>query len=171
MKRSKRLPLSLVPLIVLVLLANSAVIAGPGLPRILNFVTSGTGTAGYQIASGAATVLSKHLSTEIKVVPTTGSRETFPLFITEEGDLGANSSFDCREAWLGGPSLKEFLRGKRAPIQLLISGAPNLGGVTVAADSGIMTGADLKGKRYVGIYGGSDRITKLALAALANVRR
>ena len=168
MKSSKRLPLSLVALMLVVLFANSAVFAAPVLPRILNFVTSGTGTAGYQIASGAATVLSKHLAMEVKVVPTTGSRETFPMFITEEGDLGANSSFDCREAWLAGPTLKEFQRGKRAPIQLLISGAPNLGGVTVAADSGIMTGADLKGKRYVGIYAGSDSITKLAHAALAN---
>jgi len=167
-KLLKAFVVSLVALTLLIPTSSKEGFAASVLPRVLNFITSGTATAGYQAASGTATVLSKHLPTEVKVVPTTGSRETFPMFVTGEGDLGNNSAFDCREAWLAGPTLKEFLRGNRAPIQLVLSGAPNWGGVMVAADSGIMTGADLKGKRYVGIFAGSDSITKLAHAALAN---
>lgn len=138
------------------------------IPKVLNLATSPVGSGAYGMASGIASVLSKHLPTEVKPIPTTGPRESFPMFITEEADLGAYTGWDCRENWLPGPTTKEYLKGKGAPIRLLTGGSPNQNAVITAADSGIKTGKDLKGKRYVGIIAGSDSITLQAQAALTH---
>lgn len=161
--------MSIVCLLLVLTLALFGVNYAEGaMPRILNIVTSPIGTGAYGMASGIAFVLSNHLTTDFKVMPTTGPRESYPMFITGEADLGAFTAWDCWENWLAGPSTKEYLKGKGAPIRLLTSGSPNLTSVLTAADSGIKTGKDLKGKRYVGIFAGSPSITLQAHAALTH---
>jgi TRAP transporter TAXI family solute receptor len=138
------------------------------MPRLLRMITSPIGTGAYGMATGLASILSVHLPTEVKVVPTTGPREAFPMFLMEEAELGAFTGWDCMENWLAGPSTKEYLKAKGAPVRLLTGGSPNQNAAVTAADSGIRTGKDVKGKRYVGIFAGSPSITLQAHAALAN---
>ena len=138
------------------------------MPKVLTLVTHGIGTGGYAMVSGIASVLSKHLPTEIKVMPTTGANEILPLIATGQAQLSGSNMWDVREGWLGGETFKDALRGRRAPVRLLTSGSPNRNSVLVGVDSGIKTGMDLKGKKFVGKFAGSASITMQARAALAH---
>lgn len=138
------------------------------LPRTLNLATHPVGTILYSVGTGLSTVLSKHLTTTLKVMPTTGPTEWFPMISTGEVDMGVLSNWDAKMGRHGREEYKAATAGKGAPIYLLCCGFPNLGGTLVLDGSGIRKGSDLKGKRVVGIYTGSGGITAQARAALAN---
>lgn len=142
--------------------------AASPVPKVMNFVTEAIGGGAYTIATGVAAVLSGHLPTEVKVVPTTGPNEVLPMFVSGEADMTAQNSWNNWEGWRCGPTFKKALRGKRAPIRILTAGSPNINSVIVAVDSGIRTGKDLKGKKFVGVIAGSPAITNQAHAALAH---
>ncbi|MDD3653622.1 MAG: TAXI family TRAP transporter solute-binding subunit [Desulfotomaculaceae bacterium] len=120
------------------------------------------------MGSGIGTVLSKHLSKEVKVVATTGPAEWFPMLETKEMDLGVLNDWDAQKGWLGESVYEQLSQGKGFPCSLLTVGTPALCGVTVANDSGIRTGEDLKGKRFVVDYTGAPGVTAQAEASLAN---
>lgn len=104
----------------------------------------------------------------VKVMPTTGPTEWFPMVATGEVDIGIVSNWDAKMGRLGKEEYKVATAGKGAPIYLLCSGTPNLNGVLTSEASGIKKGSDLKGKRVVVTYTGSAGITALARADLAN---
>ncbi|HOP47628.1 MAG TPA: TAXI family TRAP transporter solute-binding subunit [Desulfobacteraceae bacterium] len=128
------------------------------LPPVLSISTHGIGSKYYALGSGLASVLSAHLSTEFKVMPTSGPGEWLPMITTQEADMGMANNYDCMFGWLE----------KGSPIRLITNGTPNINGIIVSIGSGIKTGNDLRGKRYVGIYPGSAAQTAQAHAALAN---
>jgi len=138
------------------------------LPKVLNLATHPVGTMLNSVGTGLATVLSKHLPTLVKVMPTTGPAEWLPMASTGEVDIGVLNQWDAKMGRLGKEEYKAATAGKGAPIYLLCCGIPALNGVLVAEKSGIKKGEELKGKRYVGVYTGSGGITALARAALAN---
>jgi TRAP transporter TAXI family solute receptor len=138
------------------------------IPKVLTLATHPVGTLVNAMGTGLATVLSKHLGIEIKVMPTTGPIEWLPMVKGGEVDLGVLNNWDAQMGRLGKEEFKVATKGEGAPIYLLTSGTPALTGVVVAEDSGIRKGQDLKGKRYVGIFTGSGGITAQARAALAN---
>ena len=138
------------------------------LPKTLNLATHPVGTMLYSVGTGLSTVLSKHLPTMVKVMPTTGPTEWLSMTASGEVDMGVLNQWDAKMGRLGKEEYKVATAGKGAPIYLLCSGIPALNGVLVSDKSGIKSGAELKGKRYVGIYTGSGGITALARAALAN---
>lgn len=140
----------------------------PATPRVLTLATHPVGTLVNSMGTGLATVLSKYLGSEVKVMPTTGPAEWLPMIATGEIDLGVLNNWDAQMGRLGKEDYQATTGGKGAPIYLLTSGTPALNGVVVAEGSGIRQGQDLKGKRYVGTYTGSGGITAQARAALAN---
>jgi hypothetical protein len=137
-------------------------------PRVLNLATHPIGTMLNSVGTGLGTVLSKYLATLVKVMPTTGPIEWLPLTATGEVDMGVLNDWDSKMGRLGKEDYKAATGGKGAPIYLLCSGAPAINGVLVAESSGIKKSADIKGKRYVGVFTGSAGITAQARAALAN---
>lgn len=138
------------------------------LPKVINLATHPVGTMLNSVATGLATVLSRHLPTIVKVLPTTGPTEWLPMIPTGEVDMGVLNQWDAKMGRLGREEYKVATAGKGAPIYLLCCGIPAQNGVLVSEKSGIRKGAELKGKRYAGIYTGSGGITALARAALAN---
>lgn len=140
----------------------------PTTPKVLTLATHPVGTLVNSMGTGLATVLSKYLGSEVKVMPTTGPAEWLPMVATGEIDLGVLNNWDAQMGRLGKEEYQAATGGKGAPIYLLTSGTPALTGVVVAEGSGIRKGEDLKGKRYVGTYTGSGGITAQARAALAN---
>jgi len=138
------------------------------LPRIINLATHPVGTLLNSFGTGLATVLSKHLPTVVKVMPTTGPTEWLPMILSAEVDFGILNNWDAKNGRYGREEYKAATAGKGSPIFLLCSGTPNLGGILTSATSGIKKGSDLKGKRVVCIYTGSAGISSQARANLAN---
>jgi TRAP transporter TAXI family solute receptor len=138
------------------------------LPKTLNLATHPVGTMLYSVGTGLSTVLSKHLPTMVKVMPTTGPTEWLSMTASGEVDMGVLNNWDAKMGRFGKEEYKVATAGKGAPIYLLCSGIPALNGVLVSERSGIKKGTDLKGKTVVGTYTGSAGITRLMRAALAN---
>jgi TRAP transporter TAXI family solute receptor len=138
------------------------------LPKVINLATHPVGTLLNSFGNGMATVLSKHLPTVVKVMPTTGPTEWLPMIASGEVDFGILNNWDAKNGRYGREEYKAATAGKGSPIFLLCSGAPNLGGVLTSEASGIKKGSDLKGKRVVCIYTGSAGISGQARANLAN---
>jgi TRAP transporter TAXI family solute receptor len=138
------------------------------MPRLLNLSTHPVGSLVNSMGTGLATVLSKHLPTMVKVMPTTGPMEWLPMIGTGEVDMGVLNNWDAKMGRLGKEEYKSATAGKGAPIYLLCSGTPALNGIVVAESSGIKKGSDLKDKRVVCAYTGSAGITAQARANLAN---
>jgi len=164
-------------LVLLLLLAGTAEVMGQttksekpkaALPKILNLATHPIGTLLNTFGTALATVLSKHLPTSVKVMPTTGPTEWLPMIMSGEVDFGVLNNWDAKNGRLGREEYKAATAGKGSPIYLLCSGAPNLGGVLTSEASGIKKGSDLKGKRVVCIYTGSAGVSGQARANLAN---
>ncbi len=136
--------------------------------KTLALGTHGAGSLVNAMGSGIGTVLSKHLSAEVKVVATTGPTEWLPMLETKEMDLGVLNDWDAQMGRLGKSVYEQISQGKGFPCMLLTAGTPSLTGVVVSGDSNIKTGNDLKGKRFIVDYTGSPGITAQAEAALAN---
>jgi len=139
------------------------------LPSVLNLATHAMGSKDYAMAAGIASVLSAHLSTEIKVMPTSGPIEFLPMLRSGEVELGLLNLGDARGGWLAAGAYEKPLEGKGVAIRLLCAGSPVVTSVLTAADSGIVTAQDLKGKRVVVTVSGSPGITTIGLAHLANL--
>jgi TRAP transporter TAXI family solute receptor len=138
------------------------------LPNVINLATHPVGTLLNSFGNGMATVLSKHLPTVVKVMPTTGPTEWLPMIASGEVDFGILNNWDAENGRYGREEYKAATAGKGSPIFLLCSGTPNLGGIMTSETSGIKKGSDLKGKRVVCIYTGSAGISGQARANLAN---
>jgi len=74
---------------------------GQGLPKILNLATHPIGTLLNTFGTGLATVLSKHLPTSVKVMPTTGPTEWLPMIISGEVDFGILNNWDAKNGRYG----------------------------------------------------------------------
>lgn len=138
------------------------------LPRVLNLATHALGSKYNALGSGIGSILSAHMTTEIKVMPTGGPTVWMPMIRSEEVDLGIANNWDSMNGWLATGPYNKILKGQQTPIRLLTNGTPNINGVTVIAGGDIKTGKDLKGKRYVGKFAGSAAATSQAEGALAN---
>lgn len=136
--------------------------------KLLTIGTHPVGAIVNTFGNGVATVLKNHLSSpQFRVKPVSGPVEWLPM-LGKGVDLGVLNNWDAKYGWLAKEDYEKPLKGKGAEIRLLTIGAPSYCGVLVAADSGIKTGKDLKGKRVVLNYTGSGALTNQAHAALAN---
>jgi uncharacterized protein len=134
------------------------------LPKVMNIIGHGVGSKLYGLAAGFATVGSKNLPTEIKVVPTSGPAEWVPMSWEGEVDLAVAIAYDGREAYYG----EGFFDGKPSSnMRVILSGGKMIIGNLTREKSDIKTGKDLKGKRYV-LFSAGSGFTTQGRAFLAN---
>lgn len=139
-----------------------------GLPATLTIGSGSMGSTNNTIAVAVASVVTNHAETELKAVATSGSTEYVPMMNTKEIDLGIIANYDCLMAYTGQGSFSGMSGGKGYDFGILVCGSPQYVLNLVAADSGINSGADFAGKRYVSEYTGNDSATAMAKALLAN---
>jgi len=140
----------------------------PGLPRMLSIGTHAMGSLFNSMGSGLATVCSKNTPMEVKAIATSGPVEWLPMFHSKEIDMGVLNAWDAEMGWLGKSDYEMVSRGQGFPVRLVTNGTPSIISAVVAADSGINTAQDLKGKSYVMNYAGSAGLSAQARAFLAN---
>ncbi len=136
--------------------------------KVLNLGTHGVGSIANAMGTGIAAVLSEGLDVEVKAIASSGPTEWLPMIDSGEMDLGILNNWDAQMGWQGQSVYRNLSGGRGFEIRLITSGHKALNGIVVAEGSGIKSGLDLKGRRYVGIYTGSPAITAQGEAALAN---
>lgn len=135
-----------------VLLIGTSVLPSMAAKRFLSIATASLGGSYYPIGAGIADIINKHIpDVECKVEVTGGGLENPKLVGTGEADLGF-SNHNAYFAYMG----EEPYDRKYEDVRLLFAGvAPGAYQIVVAADSGIVSIRDLKGKRIaLGPQGG-----------------
>ena len=151
----------LVLLIVLILLGGYMFAAGEqeGASedgKIFTIATDPLGSGTYGCTAGLGKILNEYGTYNIKIKPTTGATEVGPLLAFGEVEFGIMQNYESQKCWLTDLHYDEPLKDlKVAPMRVIMGGAPTWVSAVVAEDSGIRTGSDLKGCRYVGVYTGS----------------
>jgi len=141
--------------------------AAPASADIIVMGGNPEGSLFYAQAQAIASVVGKHTDLRVDVLPQSGT-VYFPMFQTEEADIGlaspieaklavdAESPFDAAKS-VGGYDMRTVMLGSPIRLSLVVRGS-----------SDIHSLADLKGKRVVANYGAFAGSTITALAALAN---
>lgn len=141
-----------------------------GSARIVTIVTDPLDSGTYGATAGIARIINKYNTAglNIKVKPTTGSTEIAGLLATGEGQLGVHNNFDAQLSWLTkGLEFQIYDKiTKVIPLRLLFGGAMTFFSTLAAPGRGIVTGADLKGKRYVGGFTAAPQDEASSLAFL-----
>ena len=138
--------------ILTVLLIGTSALPSIAARKFLSIATASLGGSYYPIGAGIADIINKNIANvECKVEVTGGGLENPKLVGTGEADLGF-SNHNAYFAYMG----QEPYDRKYADVRLLFAGvAPGAYQIVVAADSGIVSIADLKGKRVaLGPQGG-----------------
>jgi len=139
------------------------------MPKLLNLATTSVGSGINAMGSGMAVVLNNYLSTNTKVVATTGPVEWMPMIMSGEMDLGVLGSIDAMQAFNSEGAYEKIPGIEKDNIRLLTSGTPANIGLLVTEDSNVKTIEDLKGKRIGIYYTNNYGATAVALAGLANL--
>lgn len=138
------------------------------LPGTLTMGTMPMGSSNNAVGLGIASVISDNSQMEVRVVAMSGPTEYAPMMNSQEIDLGIAATYEAQMGYLGKDVFEEISNGEGFPFRLVTSGSMNRFGTVVAADSGIKTGADLAGKRFVGEITGSANASALQRSILAN---
>lgn len=145
------------------LIAGSAYAEDPKLPRSMVWSAYDLGSSGYAEATGIANALKKNYGTRIRIVPAgTSIGRMLPMttgkvkygFLANEAYFSAEGTYDfASEQW--GPQDIRIVMGRVAAV-----------GMAVAADTGVKTMADLRGKR-IGFVKGNPSVNVKNLAYIA----
>jgi TRAP transporter TAXI family solute receptor len=137
--------------------------------KLMTIATDPLGTGTFGATAGVAKILNDQGGFNIKVKPTAGATEVAGLMSSGEAELGVLNSFEVGRAWLTEGDYEQYRSQSRVmPIRLLMGGPPTYSTATTHMRSGIESGADLKGKRFIGEYTSSPADTEQAYAYLAN---
>lgn len=127
------------------------------------------GSLWYAQSQALASIVTKHSGLKVDVLPQ-GSSVWFPMFASEEVDMGLASPTDARFAMEAKWPFEGVNNGKGYDMRAVMLGAPNRLSLVTAEDSGIASLKDLKGKRVVANYGAFSGATITAQSVLANAR-
>lgn len=140
-----------------------------GFAQVLTIATDPIGTGTYGATAGIGKILNDYTKYNVKIKPTTGATEIGPLLAFGEVQLGTLHNWEAEKCWRTDMHYDEPLKGMNvAPMRIIMGGPPTLVSPVVREDAGIMTGKDLVGKKFVGIYTGSASGLYQSKAALAN---
>jgi len=140
-----------------------------GMAQLYTIATDPLGSGTYGCTAGIANILNKYSDLNIKVKSTAGATEAGPLLAFGEVELATLSSYEARMSYLTKGFYEEPLKSIQvSPFRLLMGGPPTFVSVVVREDSGIKTGLELKGKRFVGIFTGGEGLTLQGDAFLAS---
>jgi hypothetical protein len=142
----------------------------PSSAKIITIATDPMGTNTYGATAGYATIINKYntVGLNVKVKPTTGSMDIAGLLATGEVQLGVHNNFDAQASWLtkGDFQVNDQIT-KVIPLRLLTSGSTVFNAPLTTMDSGILSAADIKGKRFAGEYSAGPQDTAQSLGFLA----
>lgn len=137
--------------------------------KILTLASDPIGSSTYAGSAGIANIINQYntIGLNIKVKPTNGAMDVAGLLATGEAQIGVHNSFDSQSSWLtkGDFQFNDQII-KVIPLRLLWA-RPTFSSALTHMKTGIKTGADLKGKRFVGEYTGSPQDTAQGIAFLA----
>ena len=146
-----------------VMFAGAAVAADPDLPRSMVWTAYDLGSSGHAEATGIANAFRKNYGTRVRIIPSgTSIGRMLPMvtgkakygYLANEAFFAAEGTYDfSAEQW--GPQDIRIVMGRVAGV-----------GMAVAADTGVKSMADLKGKR-VGFVKGNPSVNVKNLAYLA----
>ena len=160
MRRLKRLSMW----ILVAVLGGASVVASA---KIMVLGGNPPGSLWYAQSQALATVVSKHSDLKVDVLPQ-GSSVFFPMFATQEVDMGLANPTDAKFAMEARWPFEGVNKGKGYRMRAVMLGAPNRLSLVTAEDSGINSLQDLKGKRVVANYGAFSGATITAQSTLAN---
>jgi len=153
----------------LVLVLAFALFSVVSMAKIFTIATDPLGSGTYGCTAGMAKILNSYSGLNIKVKSTAGATEAAPLLAFGEAELATLSSYESKMSYLTKGFYDEPLKSlKVSPFRLLMGGPPTFVSVVIREDSGIKTGKDLKGKKFVGIFTGSEGCTLQGDAFLAS---
>ena len=136
--------------------------------RIVTIATDPLDSGTYGATAGIARIINKYneAGLNVKVKPTQGGIEIGGLLATGEVQLGVHNNFDAQLSWLTkGLEFQGYDEITKAiPLRLLFGGAMTFYSTLTVDSRGIRTGADLKGKRYVGGFTSSPQSEASSLA-------
>jgi TRAP transporter TAXI family solute receptor len=146
--------------------------AGPAdaadLPKSINIGTHAPGSYFNIVGTGVAKVVGRHTPMKTKVNPTGGPVVWMPMMVKGEIDMGVCNIWDANKGYLGESSYKDMSGGKGFPVRLVTIGGLFNPYIVVAADSGIKTVPDLKGKRVAAGFSKVPSVQDRFLGMLAN---
>jgi uncharacterized protein len=131
----------------------------------LRLAANTVGSLMYAIGAGLAGAVEKHSSLRIEILPQ-GNVVAFPMFITDECDLMLSPTDEAHMAYRGLAVYDKMTRGQGIDSRMIMIGNEIQAGLLVAADSGIKTAQDLKGKRVTLDFGTHHALTMGAKASL-----
>ncbi|MBA7511945.1 hypothetical protein ES705_03944 [subsurface metagenome] len=137
--------------------------------KIYTIATDPLGSNTYSGTASEARILNKYTDNNFKVKSTAGATEIAPLLAFGEVEIGTLNNYEAQMSYLTKENYKEPLGSLIvSPFRTLTGGTPVVICPLTAASSGILTGTDLKGKRFAADYTSSVGCTKQGLAFLAN---
>lgn len=135
----------------LVLGVSSSVSAEePNLPDTMTWSSYDVGSAGYAEASAIADAFGKKYGTRIRIQPSGSAIGRLQPLLSGRADVG----YLATETFFAAEGIHDFATRRWGPQNLrAIAGRPSSIGVFTAADAGIETMEDLKGKRFAYVAG------------------
>jgi len=131
----------------------------------LRLAANVVGSLMYAVGGGLAQVTEKNSDLKVEILPQ-GNIIAFPMFYTQECDLVMSATDEADMAYRGIAVYDKMTKGKGIDMRMLMIGNPIQAGIMVAKDSGITTGAALKGKRVTLDFGTHYALTMGARACL-----
>lgn len=124
--------------------------AEPNLPDTMTWSSYDVGSAGYAEASAIADAFGKKYGTRIRIQPSGSAIGRLQPLLSGRADVG----YLATETFFAAEGIHDFATRRWGPQNLrAIAGRPSSIGVFTAADAGIETMEDLKGKRFAYVAG------------------
>ena len=155
----------------LILLFSMVFFISSSAQRIVTIGTDPVDSGTYAATAGLSNIINMYNKAGImlKVKPTTGPSETAGLLATGEIQLISMSQDNTQPTWLTRGDMQRYdAINKVTPTRLLFGSILDYFSAFTIDGTGILTGADLKGKRYIGEFPSSPKGTRFALGFLAN---
>lgn len=125
-------------------MTSAALAAEPKLPRSMVWTAYDLGSSGYAEATGMANAFKKRYGMRVRIIPAGTSIGRMLPLVTGKAKLG----FLANEAYFAAEGSYDFASETWGPQDIrIVLGKPTSNAIAVAADKGIKTVYDLKGKR------------------------
>src|SRR6056297_409411 len=146
-----------------------AAAAEPELPRSMVWTADDLGSSGYAEATGMANAFKKRFGTRVRIIPAGTSIGRMLPLVTGKASFG----FLANEAYFAAEGSYDFAAETWGPQDIrIVLGKPTSNAIAVAADAGIDTVYDLKGKRLGYVKGNpSVNVKHDAYLAFAGLNR
>lgn len=131
-------------------MAISASAVAQELPSTMTWSSYDVGSAGYAEASAMADAMGKEYGTKVRIQPSGSSIGRLQPVLQKRADIG----FLATEAFFASEGTEDFSAKRWGPQDIrVLAGRPASFGLPAAADAGIETFEDLKGKRMALVAG------------------